>query len=162
MSEPADAPRSPRVGRWALGLLLLAMAAGQLADPVGFRDIVASYRLGGTAAAAVIAGLLVAGEVAAGAGLLAGGPGRRRKAASIALAVAAAWTALGVQAFVRGIAMDNCGCFGVYAGQPLRWWVLVEDIEFVALAVWVRRRSGLGGALRSRRRERADAVSIVE
>lgn len=51
---------------------------------------------------------------------------------------------LGIQAFARGLALDNCGCFGVYAAQPLRWWVLVEDVEVVALAVWVVRRPAPG------------------
>lgn len=36
-------------------------------------------------------------------------------------------TVLGAQAFARGLAVDNCGCFGVYLGQPLRWWVPLQD-----------------------------------
>lgn len=83
---------------------------------------------------------LIGGELAAGVGLFSRDRGRRRRAASIAVAVAVAWSALGVQAFARGLVLDNCGCFGVYAAQPLRWWVLVEDAQFVALAVWVRAR----------------------
>jgi hypothetical protein len=55
------------------------------------------------------------------------------------VAVAVVWSLLAAQAFARGLAVGNCGCFGVRLGQPLRWWVLVEDAEFVALAVWVRR-----------------------
>jgi hypothetical protein len=49
-----------------------------------------------------------------------------------------AWSALGLEAFARGLVLHNCGCFGVHLGQPLRWWVLAEDAEFVALAAWVR------------------------
>ncbi len=35
----------------------------------------------------------------------------------------------------------HTGPFGVRFGQPLRWWVLAEDGECVALAWWVRARS---------------------
>lgn len=134
------------------------MATGQLADPAGFRDIITSYRLGGPIVAVFIAGILVIGEAAAGIGLVLGDPARRRTAATIAFAVALAWTTLGVQAFVRGVALDNCGCFGVYAGQPLRWWVLVEDVELIALVLWVRRGTALGATFRSRGRPSSDEI----
>jgi len=51
---------------------------------------------------------------------------------------AASPTALVLQAFARGLALHNCGCFGVHPGQPLPWWGLLEDAEFVARAGWVR------------------------
>lgn len=124
-------------------------------QPAGFVDIIASYRLGGTPVAVLIASGLIGGELAAGVGL-SSDAARRRRAAAIALGVTVAWTAVGVQAFVRGLALENCGCFGVYAAQPLRWWVLVEDVEFVGLAVWVRRWSRFGPTFRSRGRVRSD------
>lgn len=113
------------------------MAAAQLSDPHGFVDIMATYRVGGGAVAAALGAALITGEIAGAVGLW-GGPRRRRRAATVALAAAVAWGLLGAQAFARGIALDNCGCFGVHAGQPLRWWVLIEDLEFIALAWWVR------------------------
>lgn len=143
-----DGRQRTRPSQRILGLLLLAMAAGQLAHPAGFADIVASYRLSSPAFAVIIAGTLVAAEVVAGAGLFSSVAAHRRRAAAIALVTTVAWTVLGVQAFLRGLALDNCGCFGVYVPQPLRWWVLVEDVEFVALAAWVRRGTGLGSPLR--------------
>lgn len=118
------------------------MAAGQLAHPAGFVEVIESYQVGGAPFAVVIAAGLITSEVAAAVGLLALERAHRRKAAAGAVGVALAWSALGVQAFARGLALDNCGCFGVYAAQPLRWWVLVEDLELVLLAVWVRRRAG--------------------
>ncbi|CAN5791599.1 hypothetical protein BH24ACT3_BH24ACT3_01340 [soil metagenome] len=127
------------------------MAAGQLADPAGFVDIMATYRIGGRAPAVVVSAALILGELLGGVGLLAGGPTRRRPAAVVALAVALVWSALGAQAFIRQLPLDNCGCFGVYLGQPLRWWVLVQDVEFVALALWVRKKAGLTAGRRSKR-----------
>ncbi len=126
------------VGRPLLAVLLLAMAAGQLADPAGFADIIETYRLGGRAPAVAAVVVLIAGELAGGVGLLSRAADRRPAAATAAVAVAVAWTLLAIQAFVRHLAVDNCGCFGVYAGQTLRWWVLVEDAEFMALTLWVR------------------------
>ncbi|MEX2210362.1 MAG: MauE/DoxX family redox-associated membrane protein [Gaiellaceae bacterium] len=116
--------------------LLLAMAAGQLADLGGFRGILEDYRaLGGAEGAAAV--VIPAVEVLAGAALLA----RRRlprpavgAAAAGGVLVAVFWSALTMQAFARGLALDNCGCFGVYLGQSLRWWVLLEDAEFLLLA----------------------------
>lgn len=66
------------------------------------------------------------------------------------------WSALAVQAFARGLAVENCGCFGVHLGQSLRWWVLLEDAEFVALAAWVRRTERHSGQLTGRA---SDSVS---
>lgn len=126
----------PPVATLLYGLLLLAMAAGQISDPVGFSDILGTYEVfGGLASAA--AAVIIAAETAAGVGLLAS----RRVPAVVAqtagwlgLAVAAAWAALAVQAFVRGLEIPNCGCFGVHLGQRLRWWVLLEDAYMLVLA----------------------------
>lgn len=133
-----QARRSRPVARLALAALFFTMAAGQLSDLSGFVDIVASYGIGGTTVASLTATGLIGGELVAAAGLVSRDHSRRCRAASVAVAVALAWGVMGTQAFARGIALDNCGCFGVHAGQPLRWWVLLEDLEFLALAWWVR------------------------
>ncbi len=127
------------VARALLGILLVAMAVGQLSDLGGFVDIVATYQIGGDVMAWVLAVGLIVAELASGLGLLVPTqPARRRQAATAALVVAAAWTTLAVQAFARGLVVPNCGCFGVHLGQELRWWVLLEDAEFLVLALWVR------------------------
>lgn len=133
--------RGRPIARWLLGLLLVAMAAGQLSDPGGFVDIVDDYRIGGTLPAALVASALVLGELIGGLGLLAGREARRSSAPTVAVVVALAWSALAVQAFARGLVLESCGCFGVHLAQPLRWWVLLEDAELVALALWVRRQN---------------------
>ena len=139
-----------RFARPILGVLLLAMGAGQASDLAAFVDIMETYDLGGPVVAVGLSMALLVGEVLGGIGLLT----RRRGAASVALAVALAWTAIGVQAFARGLDVPNCGCFGSHLSQPLRWWVLVQDAEFVALAWWVRRRW-------PRPREEAPATAAV-
>lgn len=122
--------------RRSLAALLVAMAAGQLSDLGGFVDVLAAYEaLPGPAVAPAALAVVVA-ELVAGVGLLAGG-WWRGWAARVAVTVSAAWAALGAQAFVRGLALENCGCFGVHLPQSLWWGVLVQDAAFVATAVWV-------------------------
>lgn len=144
------------VARTLLGILLFAMAVGQLSDLGGFVDIVATYQIGGDAMAWVFAVGLIVAELASGLGLLVPTqPARRRQAATAALVVAAAWMTLAVQAFARGLVVPNCGCFGVHLGQELRWWVLLEDAEFLVLALWVRH-----GEVHRRSRPAKDARSV--
>jgi hypothetical protein len=129
------------MGRIYLSALLIAMAAGQLLDMRGFVEVLDRYRLGMDGAAWPLGAGLIAGELGAAALML--GPRRwRHEGAGLALVVAVAWTVLAVQAFLRGLQIDNCGCFGVYLGQQLRWYVLVQDAAFIAIAVWVWRGTG--------------------
>lgn len=137
--RPSAGSRS--VARRIAGLLLLAMGAAQLSDLGGFVDVLKHYEVGGAVAGWVLAVLLVAGELSAGILLLAGSAGAHRVGAIAAVIVAAGWSALGLQAFLRGLALENCGCFGVHLAQPLRWWVLVEDLELLLLSIFVLRRA---------------------
>ena len=137
MSPPGSRP----VARRILAALVVAMASGQLSDLGGFVDIVATYHVGGDTLAAFLAVALIVGEAAGGVGLLGADHARRRRATGLVVAVAVGWSLLAAQGFARGLALDNCGCFGVHLAQPLRWWVLVEDAELIALALWVRRQT---------------------
>lgn len=121
--------------RTALAGLLLAMAAGQASDLGGFTRILATYRVFPGPLPTIGAWAFVALETAAGMALLR----RARCGVALSVTVAVAWTILGAQALGRGLVLHNCGCFGVHLGQPLRWWVLVQDAEFIGLAAWVRR-----------------------
>lgn len=138
--SPAHPAGSGRVARRILALLLLVMAAGQLSDLTGFVDVLETYELGGRTSAWALAIPIVLAEALAGVGLLRRVGSIRQVAPAMAVAVAIGWTVLGTQAFARGLALDNCGCFGVHLAQPLRWWILLEDAEFIALAWWVRRK----------------------
>jgi len=137
-----------------MALLLLAMAVGQLASVGTFADALRGYELLGDAAQAFAFAVPVA-ELAAGLGLLLG----RAAGGILGLAVAGFWTILASQAFARGLALENCGCFGRYLAQELRWWVLIEDAEFLLLAGWAAGRVGLGSG-RARQRSGPRDVSI--
>lgn len=125
-----------RIARISVAVLFLAMATGQIASVDAFVAAIDTYRLVG-AAGAVLAVIVVVAEVTAGTLLVIGS--RRTLGATLAVAVAAFWALMATQAFVRGLAVPNCGCFGAYLSQELRWWVLAEDAYLVALTVWVRR-----------------------
>ena len=129
------------LARWYLGVLLVAMAVGQGSDPSGFGDILATYEVSDWLRWLAVPIIVV--EATSGLGLLvsqgSNRPRERRLSAHVAVAIAVGWTILGAQAFARGLALDNCGCFGVHLAQELRWWVLLEDLAFIALAVLVAR-----------------------
>lgn len=120
----------------SLAALLLAMAAGQAASFTRFTGALATYGIPKPYTAAVAAGF-VATEALAGVGLIADDTGVHTSAAALALTVATAWTILAAVALVQHRTVPNCGCFGAYAGQPLRPSVLAQDAVFVALAAWV-------------------------
>lgn len=128
----------PPISNLYLGALLLVMALAQASDLPGFHHVILSYQVG-RVLAWPLALVLVAGAAVGGIGLLR--DRGARTAALVALSVAVLWSALAVQAFARGLALDNCGWFGVHLAQPLRWWILLEDVWFVGLAAWVWRRS---------------------
>lgn len=147
--------RRPALAPLLYGLLLCGMAAGQLASFDAFRQAGDQYDL--FANAASVAGVVVAVELVAALGLLASAsiPRSIARAAGIAgLCVAGFWSILAAQAFARGLELDNCGCFGAYLAQPLRWWVLVEDAYMLILAWYAAGAAGLPlptPALRPRR-----------
>jgi hypothetical protein len=132
--------RKPGLAALVYAALLSAMAAGQLASLGRFEDALSGYDVFGAGAASAAVAVPIA-ELAVAAGLAI--VPVRRAAAVLGLAVALFWSALAAQAFARGLELENCGCFGAYLAQELRWWVLLEDAEFLLLAWWTGARSGL-------------------
>jgi uncharacterized membrane protein YphA (DoxX/SURF4 family) len=127
--------------RLLLGFLLLATAAGKLADLRGFARVLASYEAFPPRTLIPIAAAVALLELAIGAWLLWG----RALGASAATAAAlhvvyAGWAAA---TLLRGLRPANCGCFGVFYPRPLGWHTVVEDLVVAALATWL--------ALRARR-----------
>lgn len=113
--------------RVVLGAIYTAMALGQLASFDRMPGILAEYGLVDGAAAGVLAGGLVAGELLCGVWFLARPRSKALAPVWAYAAVSLAWTALAVQGFARGLVVDNCGCFGAYLTQTLNWTILVQD-----------------------------------
>ncbi len=124
---------------WLLAALQAAAGIGKLLDLPGFVAVLGEYRL-------MPAGLLwpaalgVTGfELAIALGLVLAR--WRRRAALAAAALAALNGAVLVLTLWRGIALENCGCFGVFLARPLRWTSPLEDLVLVVLALLVARRA---------------------
>jgi hypothetical protein len=113
--------------RIVLGALYVAMAAGQLASWPAMPGILGAYDAVPPAGLAWLAAVLIGAELLGGGWLLARPRSPALAPVWVFAAVASAWTVLGVQAYLRGLAVDNCGCFGSYLSQRLTWFTLAQD-----------------------------------
>lgn len=143
MGNPRQAPPWwAAAARWLLVVVFLATGLAKLLDIQGFAGVLAGYRLlPGALLAPVGLGLALA-ELAVAIGLLR--PALRRAAAAAAILLGAANALALTVTLARGIALPNCGCFGVYWPRPLQPWTPLEDLVLIALGLAVR----AGGAVR--------------
>jgi hypothetical protein len=97
----------------------------------GFIDVLDTYRAFPVWALSP-AGLVVTGlEWVLGLWLLAGSKVTTAAVAAVALnATYAVWQTV---ALLRGLDLPNCGCFGVFFPQPLRWYSPLEDLVMVGV-----------------------------
>lgn len=131
--------KGKNLARIYLGALLGLMALGQILSFDSFANIIGTYQLPQIFDNIFITLVIIFLEIIAAVGLLWSKSPKKltRIAALCGLIVTLLWAFLAVQAFMRGLSLDNCGCFGSYLGQPLRWWILIEDALFVTLAAYV-------------------------
>ena len=128
--------------RLLIGLVLLATSTGKFLNLAGFAAIVGTYKVlpdsllfpAGLALALTELGLAVL--------LLFGRYLRLAAAAVVALHLVFVFWLLAAD--LRGLEIDNCGCFGVFWGRPLTAWTYLEDGVMLALSL------GLVVALRRR------------
>jgi hypothetical protein len=113
--------------RIVLGVLFVAMAAGQLASFRRMPGILAAYGLVSGPGATALAVALIVGELVCGVWFLARPRSRARVPVWVFTGVAVAWALLAAQAYARGLTVANCGCFGRYLPQRLSWFALVQD-----------------------------------
>jgi hypothetical protein len=115
-------------------VLLLATATGKLLDNRGFAEIVGSYQLGLADGLGLPLALAVSLVELALAWALLRGSVPLLTAAGVAV-MHAGYSALSLVTLLRGIALDNCGCFGVYLARPLTWQTVFDDGALTALAL---------------------------
>jgi hypothetical protein len=113
--------------RLVLGVVFTGMAAGQLASWSAMPSILDAYRLLPAPALPVLAAGLVAAELVCGVWFLARPRSPAVAPVWIYTVVSIVWAGLGLKAYVRGLPVDNCGCFGVYLTQRLSLFVLAQD-----------------------------------
>ena len=121
------------VFRIVVGGLFLYAGAIKIADPLGFAQDIANYRLVPRAIAFFAALILPWVEVLAGAALVAG-PFRRTSAGLISLMLAF-FIVLVAVTMIRGLDVD-CGCFGALS-RKAGWPLILEDAAMLFMALQV-------------------------
>lgn len=119
--------------RFAFAALLITSAVGKLLDNRGFAEVVRTYEVLPDALTLVTALALSLAELALGLVLLVGA--YLAPAAVVTLLLHLGYVAWLGLAYLRGLDIQNCGCFGVFLARPLTGWMFVEDgfLVFAAL-----------------------------
>lgn len=123
------------IPRWLFVPLLLTSGIGKLLNMPGFYAIVDSYRVLPLLLIPPSAWALALFELGLAAWLICGW--RLGSAALTLIALHVMYFVWTVGALARGLELPNCGCFGVYFAQPLRWYTPLEDVALLGLAVWL-------------------------
>jgi Methylamine utilisation protein MauE len=122
--------------RLFIGGILLASALGKSLDLPGFVDVLITYQ----AIPALLlwpTALLITGvEWLLGVWVLSGW--RLVRGALLSLALYAGYAIWMTLSLVRGLNLANCGCYGRFFPQPLRWYSPLEDLILVGMcyALW--------------------------
>lgn len=125
-----------------LGAVYTAMAVGQAASWRRMSGILDAYDLLPAGVSPWLAGVVIAGEVVCGVWFLARPRSHALTPVWVYTAVSAVWAILGAQAYLRGVSVANCGCFGIYLSQRLSAFVLAQDALLLLYAA-IMIRSGL-------------------
>lgn len=117
--------------RFLIALVLLATAVGKLLDVPGFARVLGSYRAFPEALLTPIAILVPAAELLLAAWLFS----ERRPfgAALTALVMHVIYAGWAASAILRGLVLENCGCFGVFLKRRLSWSTVAEDLVMTGL-----------------------------
>jgi uncharacterized membrane protein YphA (DoxX/SURF4 family) len=125
----------PTALRWFLqlfvGIILFASALGKSLDLPGFVEVLRTYQAFPDALLWPLALVVTGFEFALGAWLLSGW--RLRTGALVALGLNAGYAVWMAVSLARGLELANCGCFGVFFPQPLRWYSPLEDLVLVGM-----------------------------
>ena len=149
-SEPVSSSPTKSVGavvwarrtcQWFVGLVLLSTGLGKLLDVPGFMGVIHTYQFfpawaePAVAVAFVVAELRLAEWILRGRGVAGWGLARAGLASTVLHVCFTGWATLSL---LRGLKIDNCGCFGVFLARPLTWGTVLEDVFMtgVSLALW--------------------------
>ncbi|MEO8430875.1 MAG: MauE/DoxX family redox-associated membrane protein [Acidobacteriota bacterium] len=134
--EPGSGRRRTRtVLRLAIGAILFVTAIGKLLDVPGFARVLGTYRALPDAAVFPAAVAVPAAELLLALWLFS--DRRPLGAAVAALLMHLAYAAWSATAILRGLALPNCGCFGVFLPRPLGWSTVAEDLVVAGACAWL-------------------------
>lgn len=122
--------------RLLIGGVLLASALGKALDLEGFVDVLVTYRLFPGWSFWLAAFVIIGIEWILAAWILSGW--RLPTGALLALTLNGLYAVGLIVTLIRGIDLPNCGCYGVFFPQPLRWYSPVEDLVLVGISYALR------------------------
>lgn len=117
-----------------LGVLVLATGVGKALDLPGFIGVMRTYELGLPDWALWMSGTAVTlFELGLGAWILSGR--QLRLAALLSAVMNFGYMILLTVALLRGLELQNCGCYGVFLARPLRWYTPLEDLFLIGISI---------------------------
>lgn len=117
--------------RLGVGTVLVASALGKSLDLPGFIDVLTTYRAFPDWSLQLVAVSITSIEWILGVWLLSGW--RLRTSALLGLVLNATYAGWMTISLLRGLELQNCGCYGRFFPQPLRWYSPLEDMVLVGM-----------------------------
>lgn len=114
-----------------VGVVIFGSALGKSLDLTGFVEVLKTYQIFPDLTLWPLALAVTGFEFVLGAWLLSGW--RLQISARIALWLNAGYAVWMTISLLRGLELSNCGCFGVFFPQPLRWYSPLEDLVLVGM-----------------------------
>jgi hypothetical protein len=136
MNEQRPVPWLFWACRLSVGGNLLLSALGKSLDLAGFVEVLVTYRAMPASFLWPIALMVTGLEWVLGGWALSGW--RLAAGALAALFLYAGYALVMTISLVRGLDLANCGCFGVFFPQPLRWYSPLEDLVLVGMCYALR------------------------
>ncbi len=116
--------------KYFFALLVIATGIGKLLDNRGFADVILTYQFGIPHFLAMGLGLAVSlFELFLGIFILL--EKNQNRNAILLMLMHSGYVFLATVSNIRGLDLQNCGCFGVFWGRPLTWITVVEDLALV-------------------------------
>ncbi len=116
-------------------LLMLTTGIGKLLDIPGFAAVIATYQFFIPESLLAPLGLSVAlFELFLGVALIAGY--QLRWCGVLLILMHLGYTVMAIITNLRGLDLQNCGCFGVFLARPMTWVTVGEDTVLTLLSAW--------------------------
>ena len=120
-----------RVLQIFIGVVIFGSALGKSLDLSGFVEVLKTYQIFPDLTLWPLALVVTGFEFVLGAWVLSGW--RLQTSALVALGLNAGYAVWMTMSLLRGLELSNCGCFGVFFPQPLRWYSPLEDLVLVGM-----------------------------
>ena len=119
--------------RIILGVLIAGAGIGKLLDVAGFVSIIRTYQLNlPTWLMWAIAIGVSTFELALGVWILSGY--HLKMAAIWSVVMHGGYFVLLITSLLRGLRLENCGCFGIFFARPLTWYSPLEDVVLIIMS----------------------------